>query len=256
MSRKKLKKCGRSLLKQKSYWLNVVVVFFMALNIDSIISLFTTDYEQYFSLFTPSNFNWENIKSFVLENNGDDSIVDKILSVAITLVEVLILNILRVGGTRYFLKLRKNQATSFGEVFSDFKNKTAGNIVAVSFVKFLSCLLWTLLGIIPGIIKAYQYAAVEYVLALRPDIDSSKALDLSKTLMKGNKIRLVILDLSFTPWFILNLFTLGLSGYLYVTPYYEATYIEFFSNIREEAIEKQIISLKDLPDFEKEIQTA
>lgn len=256
MSRKELKKRGRNLLKQKSYWLNVAVVFFMALNIDSIISIFTTDYEQFFSLFTPSNFNWENIKSFLLESNGDESIADIILSAAIILVDVLILSIFRVGGTRYFLKLRKNQTTSFGEVFDDFKNKTAGNIASVSFIKFLSCMLWTFLGIIPGIIKAYQYAAVEYILALRPDIDSSEALDLSKTLMKGNKINLFILDISFTPWFILDFFTLGLSGYLYSTPYYEATYIEFFSNIREEAIEKQIISLKDLPDFEEALQTA
>ena len=88
-----------------------------------------------------------------------------------------------------FLKLRKNQATSFNEVFGDFKNKTAGNIVAVSLVKFLTCMLWTLLGIIPGIIKIFQYFAVEYILALRPDITASEALDLSKKLMKGNKLK-------------------------------------------------------------------
>lgn len=255
MSRKELKKRGRNLLKQKSYWLNVAVVFFMALNIDSIISIFTTDYEQFFSLFTLSNFNWENIKSFLLESNGDDSIADIILSATITLVDVLILSIFRVGGTRYFLKLRKNQVTSFGEVFGDFKNKTAGNIASVSFIKFLSCMLWTLLGIIPGIIKIFQYFAVEYILALRPDITANEALDLSKKLMKGNKLKAVVLDISFIPWFILSLLTVGIFGYLYVTPYYEATYIEFFSNIREEAIEKQIISLKDLPDYEEVIQT-
>lgn len=255
MSRKELKKRGRNLLKQKSYWLNVAVVFFMALNIDSLISIFTTDYEQFFSLFTLSNFNWENIKSFLLESNGDDSIADIILSATITLVDVLILSIFRVGGTRYFLKLRKNQVTSFGEVFGDFKNKTAGNIASVSFIKFLSCMLWTLLGIIPGIIKIFQYFAVEYILALRPDITANEALDLSKKLMKGNKLKAVVLDISFIPWLILSLLTLGIFGYLYVTPYYEATYIEFLSNIREEAIEKQIISLKDLPDYEEVIQT-
>lgn len=254
MSIIELKKRGRNLLKRKSYWLNIAVVFFMALNIDSIISIFTTDYKQFFSLFTPSNFNLENIKAFILGNNGDDSILESILSVAITLVETLLLNILRVGGTRYFLKLRKNQATSFAEIFGDFKNKTAGNIAAVSFVKFLTCMLWTLLGIIPGIIKAYQYAAVEYVLALRPDLDSSEALDLSKNLMKGHKISLFVLDLSFIPWFILNLLTLDLPGYLYSTPYYEATYIEFFSNIREEAIEKGTITSEELPDYTETIQ--
>ena len=189
MDRKQLKQTGKAILKQKSCWLNIVVVFFMALNINDIISIFTTDYEQYFSLFTPSNFTWGNIKSFVLENNRGDDITSKILSLAITLFETLFLVIFRVGGIRYFLKLRKNQATSFSEVFGDFKNKTAGNIVAVSLVKFLTCMLWLLLGIIPGIIKIYQYLAVEYILALRPDITSSEALDLSKKLMKGNKIK-------------------------------------------------------------------
>lgn len=251
MSRKELKNRGRSLLKQKSYWINIAVVFFMALNIDSIISIFTTDYEQYFSLFTPANFNWENIKSFILENNGDESITGTILSASITLVEVLIISILRVGGTRYFLKLRKNQTASFGDVFEDFKNKTAGNIATVALVKFLTCMLWTFLGIIPGIIKLYQYAAVEYILALRPDISSTEALHLSKTLMKGNKIKAFVLDLSFTPWFILSFLSLDLLSYLYVTPYYEATYIEFFSNLRDDAIEKQIITPKDFPDYDK-----
>ena len=255
MSRKELKKRGKNLLKQKSYWLNVLVVFFMALNIDAIISLFTTDYDQFFALFTPSNFTWANIKDFALESNRDNSIASKILSLAITLFETLFLVIFRVSGTRYFLKLRKNQATSFSEIFGDFKNKTAGNIVAVSLVKFLTCLLWTLLGIIPGIIKIFQYFAVEYILALRPDISSGEALDLSKKLMKGNKIKSFVLSLSFTPWYILSLLTFGLLGYLYVTPYVEATHIEFFSSLREEAIEKGVIKPQDLPDYKEEIQT-
>lgn len=254
MSRKELKNRGRNLLKQKSFWVNIVVVFFMALNIDAIISLFTTDYEQFFSLFTPSNFTWDNIKEFALESNRDENITSKILSIAIIIFETVFLVIFRVGGTRYFLKLRKNQETSFSEVFGDFKNKTAGNIIAVSLVKFLTCVLWMLLGIIPGIIKIFQYFAVEYVLALRPDVSSSEALDLSKKLMKGNKIKSFVLSLSFTPWYILSLLTFGLLGYLYVTPYVEATHIEFFSRLREEAIEKGIIKPTDLPDYKEEIQ--
>lgn len=255
MSRKELKKRGRNLLKQKSYWLNVAVVFFMTINIDDIISKFTTDYKALFSLFTPSNFNWENIKPFILSNHRDDSLTDIILSLAIILFEVLFLTILKVGGTRYFLKLRKNQPVKFTEIFSDFKNKTAGNIAAVSFVTFLSCMLWTFVFIVPGIIKICQYAAVEYILALRPDIDATEALNLSKTLMKGNKWKFFVLDLTFILWHILGIFSFDILGYLFVIPYQEATFIEFFSNIREEAIEKQIISLKDLPDYEEVIQT-
>lgn len=251
MDIKKLKSCGKILLKKNSYWLNVVIVFIMALNIDAIISLFTTDYEQFFSLFTPSDFNWVNIKEFILNSNRNDNIASKILSVAIFLFETLFLVIFRVGGTRYFLKLRKNKATSFNEIFGDFKNKTAGNIAAVSLVKFLICMLWTILGIIPGIIKIYQYLAVEYILALRSDITASETLDLSKKLMKGNKLKAFVLDLSFLPWIVLSWLTLGILGYLYVTPYYEATYIEFFSSLREDAIEKGVIKPKDLPDYEE-----
>ena len=256
MEIKELKRRGKLLLKKKSYWLNVVIVFIMALNIDAIISLFTTDYEQFFSLFTPSNFNWTNIKEFVLDSNRDDNITSKFLSIAILLFETLFLVIFRVGGIRYFLKLRKNQPASFNEIFEDFKNKTAGNIVAVSLVKFLSCVIWMLLGIIPGIIKIFQYWAVEYILALRPDITASEALDLSKKLMKGNKLKAFVLDLAFIHWLVLSWLTLGIFGYLYVTPYYEATHIEFIGNLREEAIEKGVIKPKDLPDYEEIAQTA
>lgn len=255
MSIKELKAHGRLLLKKNNYWLNVAVVFFMTINIDDIISKFTTDYKALFSLFTPSNFNWENIKTFILNNQGDDSLSDIILSLAIILFEVLFLTILRVGGIRYFLKLRKNQSVKFTEIFSDFKNKTAGNIVAVSFVSFLSCMIWTFVFIIPGIIKICQYAAVEYILALRPDIDATEALDLSKTLMKGNKWKFFVLGLSFILWHILGMCSFDILGYLFVIPYQEVTFIGFFSNIRDEAIEKGIITSDKLPDYAEATQT-
>ena len=248
MSIKELKTQGRRLLKKNNYWLNIAVVFFMTINIDDIISKITTDYKALFSVFTQSNFNWENIKPFVLNSRVDDSLTDLILTLAIILFEVLFLTILKVGGIRYFLKLRKNQPVKFSDIFSDFKNKTAGNIVTVSFITFLSCLLWTFVFIVPGIIKVCQYAAVEYILALRPDIDATEALNLSKTLMKGNKWKFFVLGLSFILWNILSVFTFDILGYLFVIPYQEATFIEFFSKIREDAIEKGVITSNMLPD--------
>ena len=155
-----------------------------------------------------------------------------------------------VGGSRFFLKLRKNHPVEFSEIFANFKDKTFINIAKVTFFKELFITLYTCLLIIPGIIKTYEYWAVSYILAVRPDIEYKEALRLSKTVMKGNKLDLFVLGLSFFGWNLLSVFSCALLSIFYVAPYMQATYAEFFSYIREDAIAKGVITPYDIPDYE------
>ena len=78
-------------------------------------------------------------------------------------------------------------------------------------------LLWTLLFIVPGIIKSYSYRLVPYILAENPDIDTNEALMRSEQLMRGNKWETFIYDLSFIGWYILGIFFLV--SVFWVQPY-------------------------------------
>ena len=87
--------------------------------------------------------------------------------------------------------------------------------------------LWSLLFIIPGIVKSYSYAMCMYVKSDHPDYDWRACLDTSRQLMQGNKWRLFVLDLSFIGWYIVGAMVVGI-GTLWVTPYHQATRAQFY----------------------------
>lgn len=167
---------------------------------------------------------------------------------------IFIAPIFIVGGNRYFLKLRKGVDTGISEIIGNFKDGNYKNIVKISFFREIKILLWSLLFIIPGIIKGFEYYLVDHILAVRPDIDSKTAFDISKRLMNGYKVDAFVLGLSFFGWQILNAFTLGILGLVYINPYMYATYNEFYCYVRAEGIRKGLITPMDLPDYEPPMQ--
>ena len=102
--------------------------------------------------------------------------------------------------------------------------------ILATFCRFL----WTLLLIIPGIIKKYAYAMVPYITADLIDSDQTvnptKVVEASDKLMKGHKMDLFILQLSFFGWWILSIFTLDI-GFLWLIPYMRSTYAIFYRKL-------------------------
>lgn len=95
--------------------------------------------------------------------------------------------------------------------------------------------LWTLLFIIPGIIKSYEYYFVHQIIHDNPNLDQKQARDLSKRMTDGFKGDLFVLGLSFLPWVLLEIITLGIAG-LYVTPYMHCTNAMYYENLKHNAI--------------------
>lgn len=93
------------------------------------------------------------------------------------------------------------------------------NVVKAMFHYDIRVFLWYLLFIIPGIYKQYQYRMVPYILAEHPDMDYREVLKKSSDLMKGNKWKAFLLDLSFVPWHILGIMTCGIVEIFYAAPY-------------------------------------
>lgn len=149
-----------------------------------------------------------------------------------TVISVFLYNPLEVGTNRFFLKNAQERA-SFKELFFAFQNGSFLKIVAAKFLEGLFIGLWSLLLVIPGIIKALEYMMVDYILADNPGIAPMDALRESKRMMKGHKWNAFVLGLSFLGWEILSVLTLGLLDLFYVRPYIEATYAELYLALKQ-----------------------
>ena len=154
-----------------------------------------------------------------------------------------------VVGIRRFLMVNREAKPELSELGFGFKNGAYKNVVKVMFMSGLYIFLWSLLFIIPGIVKAYQYRMVPYMLAENPNIDYRRALDLSRQTMNGQKGETFILDLSFIGWEILSALTCGILGIFYVNPYVQTTDAEWYAVMREHALYNQYSNRGELPGF-------
>ena len=145
-------------------------------------------------------------------------------------ISIFLFNPLIAGGHRFFNRsLVMN--TRIGEFGYAFKGSYM-NVVKIMFLKQLYTFLWSLLFVIPGIVKSYEYYLVPYIIGDDPDIDASEAFRISKELMMGNKFNAWVLDLSFIGWYILTGMTCGLLGIFYVTPYVYLTKAALYRKLR------------------------
>lgn len=137
------------------------------------------------------------------------------------LLKIFVFNPLQVGSYRFFKKNVQEGKAPFGIVMEGFSDY--GHVFCTLFLRDLFLILWTLLLIIPGIIKSYSYMLVPYIIKDEPNLSATEVITRSKELMNGNKSRAFLLDLSFLGWAILGLVTLGLGNIFWTTPYYENT---------------------------------
>ena len=118
-----------------------------------------------------------------------------------------------------------------GALFAPFKQyaRTVGAVLLV----FVYTLLWTLLLVIPGIIKAYSYSMTFYILRENTEMTAGDAITASQKMMDGHKMDLFLLSLSFIGWAILASITFGI-GYLWLIPYIYTAYAAFYETLKKE----------------------
>ncbi len=147
------------------------------------------------------------------------------------LISLFLFSPVEVGCERYFI-INRVQDANLGEMGHTFSNGYI-NVVKTMFLKNLFTLLWSLLLIIPGIIKAYEYRMIPYILAENPNMDSDEAFRLSKEMMDGEKWNAFVYDLSFIGWYILSAFTAGILAVFYVAPYKACSDAELYASLRD-----------------------
>ena len=146
-------------------------------------------------------------------------------------LSIFLFNPLQIGAQRFFVvsHYRKANLDELGYAFSS----SYKNVVKIMFLRSLYVFLWSLLFIIPGIIKGYEYLMIPYILAENPDIDSKDAFAMTKQMMDGNKWKAFVLRLSFFGWFLLSAFTCGILAIFYVNPYFYMTQAELYVKLKE-----------------------
>lgn len=103
--------------------------------------------------------------------------------------------------------------------------------VGVVVLNTILCALWTILLVVPGIIKGLAYSMYPYVLRDEPDLSVWQTLKKSEAIMKGYKGKLFLMYLSFVGWFILGAFTFGIL-YIWLTPYIMTSTVKFYDDVR------------------------
>jgi len=158
-------------------------------------------------------------------------IIILIVTAIMLLISAFLINPLIVGIRRFFVQDLDHKAT-VSEIAYGFDNSYK-NIVLTMFLKNLFVFLWSLLLIVPGIVKAYEYRMIVYILGENPGMDRHAAFALSKEMMTGQKWNAFVLDLSFIGWHILSLFTVGLLNVFYVAPYQYHTNAALYNSLKK-----------------------
>lgn len=130
---------------------------------------------------------------------------------------------------RVYLNLLIDVTPDVKDAFSGFDDFWAA--FKVNFLVGLFTYLWSLLFIIPGIVKAYSYSMALYILAENKGKAALECINESKEMTNGHKMDLFVLSLSFIGWFLLVGITFGIA-YIWVGPYMQATFANAYVTLK------------------------
>lgn len=118
-------------------------------------------------------------------------------------------------------------------VFSTFNKMYYWKTIGVSLLLGIYVLLWTLLLIIPGIVKALSYSMAPYIIAENPEMRAEEAIQRSMKMMAGHKMELFILGLLEFGLGLLSIFTLFI-GMLWIMPWMQVAMAKFYLYVKED----------------------
>ena len=167
-----------------------------------------------------------------------------------SIVQLLIMGPLTVGLAGFFVQnvYGNRDLTAAYPIVSckeNFGRKMGGYLWMVLFT-----FLWSLLLVIPGIIKSFSYAMTPFILSDCPNVKAKDALKLSMRIMNGHKGELFVFYLSYFGWGILTALTLGILGVFYVSPYMSSAEAVWYLEAREDALRRGVITMGQLEGTE------
>ena len=147
-----------------------------------------------------------------------------------SIAAVIVTGPLTYGLLYIFVKqARDGEPMQIGDLFKGFKEDFLQTFL-IYFLSSLFTALWSILLVIPGIIKSYSYSMAMYIKLDNPDYTWKECINESKAMMSGHKMELFVQDLSFIGWYIVGTICLGV-GTLWVVPYHQATRAHFYQEL-------------------------
>lgn len=222
---------------QANYWTSVLVAFFVQLPVwfTTVCTFTSTANESLVSTASTQDASGAvtTVTTAVVSNPmfGAFAALAGFIVAASLGIQIFVSNPLELSGARFFLMNSESTAD-----ISEMKYGFTPNYlhkVRVLLGVFIRTFLWSLLFIIPGIIKAYEYRLVPYLLSQNDALTTNEAIAASRNIMNGNKWKAFVMDLSFIGWDLLSGFTGGLLSIFFVSPYKMAASAEMYKGLLE-----------------------
>ncbi len=142
------------------------------------------------------------------------------------------------GAIKALLECAAGERWSFTHVLHGFLDCFGGSMI-LGFLQWLFLTVWTMLLIVPGIIKSYAYAFAFHIQCENNEKEGIDCLMESEALMKGHKMELFKLDVGFIGWYLLGVLCAGV-GVLFVIPYHMLARTNFYLKLKEEKQQEEI----------------
>ena len=174
------------------------------------------------------------IEMFVATPIGDDEGV--LIPIFSMLASILFVFPLSFSLIMLFLGFQRGAETlKVKGLFKAFKKPYYGKSIGLYLLTAIFIMLWTLLLIIPGIIKSLSYALAPYILADNPELTANEAINRSMEMMNGHKMRLFLILLGYLGFTLLSILALGIP-LLWLYPYYQVVLAKFYEEVKAESV--------------------
>ena len=156
---------------------------------------------------------------------------------------ILFAAVVQVGQSGWFLRYHRGETPGVGELFAAFRFYVPS--LLTSLLRKVYTFLWSLLFIIPGIVKGYAYSMTDYILYENPNLSANDAITMSRKMTDGAKFDLFVFDLSYIGWNLLNGLTFGILEIVYTGPYKATAHAAIYDVLKFSAIRRGVLTWED-----------
>lgn len=147
-----------------------------------------------------------------------------------------------------FLNNLRGGEARFETLFAGYKD--FGRVFLTLLIMGIYTFLWSLLLVVPGVIKAISYTMTPFVLNDNPELSYDAAISKSSRLMQGHKMEYFVFVLSFAGWFVLSILTMFI-GFLWLAPYFQTAKAAFYHELLAEQDEYVATVIDDTTSAEE-----
>lgn len=182
-----------------------------------------------------------------------------IIMISLSVILLFLYIVLSIGLDNIYLKIAREEHITVSDII--VKDGKIGKAILLEIVTFLYIILWSLLFVIPGVVKAFAYSKAMYIYLDHPEYSIGECLYKSEKIMMGNKADNFVLELYFLPYWIIyaivSKFTVLISGAVdaYGSTYFCVADAHFYLELIGQGPQYQNIPTKGIEEFKKKLNS-